>query len=69
MKSVTDWFGKVSHPIFSGDLTLFCKCCKKSTLMSREIYGYNCKSCGDMIGPDFERLVESPTNVFPELRK
>lgn len=40
-------------------------CCTCSTMnrMIQEDYGFKCRSCGNLIGWDLYRLVDSPLNV------
>lgn len=38
------------------------KCNSRLMRMERTSYGFRCRFCGNMIGWDLERLVESPLN-------
>ncbi len=47
----------------------FCLNCASNTRMLRQSYGFQCKSCRNMIGWDLTRLVESPTNEVERISK
>lgn len=60
---------------FGYDKTLdyrpYCMCCRNSSKMRAEDYGYRCLVCGNIIGFNAIRLIESPLNSkdFLEMMK
>lgn len=44
----------------------YCLCCSTNLRMNETNYGFCCLSCGNMIGWDLQRLLESPLNQTQE---